>query len=78
MPKRKIMYNIVLAREVILAMKNDKKKEGFMGMQLDVSKSFDRVNWTYLMQVINILRFAKWCTMREQCFSTHSMQYCVA
>lgn len=74
MPKRKITDNIVLAQEVIHTMKKDKKNSGSIGLKSDMSKAFDRDNWSYLLQVINKLGFsAEWCAMIEKCFSTPSI-----
>ena len=55
-------------------MKNQKsKKGGFMAMMLDMSKMYDRVEWFYLVKIMEKLGFCeKWVPLVLECISTVS------
>lgn len=49
MPGRCITDNIVVAFELIHHMRgNNRGGEGEVALKLDITKSYDRVNWDYL------------------------------
>eukprot|EP00253_Pinus_taeda_P031182 PITA_31182 len=47
---RKILDNIIQAQEVVHSLTN--KKQASMIMQLDISKAYDKVNWSYIKKVL--------------------------
>ena len=69
-----ISNNILIAFETLHHMKNQKsKKLGFMAMKLDMSKVYDRVEWSYLVKIMEKLGFCeKWVSLVYECISTVS------
>ena len=69
-----ITDNILVAFETLHHMKNQKsKKGGFMAMKLDMSKAYDRVEWIYLVKIMEKLGFCeKWVSLVLECISTVS------
>ena len=69
-----ITDNILVAFETLHHMKNQKsKKGGFMAMKLDMSKAYDRVEWSYLVKIMEKLGFCeKWVSIVRECISTVS------
>ncbi|XP_026444130.1 uncharacterized protein LOC113344348 [Papaver somniferum] len=48
-------------------------KNGFMTINLDLSKAFDRLEWSFILPVFKKLGFYdEWCQIIEQCISTVS------
>ena len=53
MPGRLIIDNTIVAFEMIHRIRNKRKgKIGHMAMKLDISKAYDRVEWSFLKQII--------------------------
>ena len=69
-----ISDNILIAFETLHHMKNQKsKKLGFMALKLDMSKAYDRVEWSYLVKIMEKLGFCeKWVSLVYECISTVS------
>lgn len=54
--------------------KRKKNKCGIMGLKLDMSKAFDRVEWPFLIDVLKRFGFSdSWCNIIYQCISTTSI-----
>ncbi|XP_024171861.1 uncharacterized protein LOC112177844 [Rosa chinensis] len=77
---RLITDNILVANEIAHFVHN--KKEGgdrFMALKLDLSKAYDRMEWTFLRKVLDRFGFAySWIEMVMQCVTTISMLYAQA
>jgi len=54
---RQILDNILLAQEMIHSLHS--RKEAGMLMQLDLSKAYDKVSWSYLEAVLEAFGFSK-------------------
>eukprot|EP00253_Pinus_taeda_P022158 PITA_22158 len=54
---RQILDNILLAQEMIHSLHS--RKEAGMLMQLDLSKAYDKVSWTYLEAILDAFGFSK-------------------
>lgn len=61
MPRRQITNNVLIVYELIyfLRLKN-RGKHDFMSIKLNMSKSYDRVEWHYLEHVLNVLSYHHW------------------
>lgn len=72
-PGRQISDNITIAHEIIHKMRKTRSKKGLMGIKIDMSKAFDRVEWDFLMEIMRKLGFSdKWCQLVYQCISSTS------
>jgi hypothetical protein len=71
-PGRLITDNILAAYETMHSMQTRMwSKTGFMGIKLDMSKAYDRVEWDFLEAVMHRLRFeAKWVNLVMKCIRT--------
>ena len=36
-----------------------KRKEGLMGIKLDMSKAYDRVEWPFILTILRLFRFSE-------------------
>ncbi|XP_026419678.1 uncharacterized protein LOC113315627 [Papaver somniferum] len=70
-PKRQIVDNIVIAHEMLHTMNTSKSKKGFLALKLDLSKSFDKMEWNFIVKIFKNFGFSdKWCSMIYECIST--------
>jgi hypothetical protein len=69
---RLISDNILVAYETMHIMQSRMwGKEGFIGVKLDMSKAYDRVEWTFLRAVMNKMGFdSRWVDLVMKCVST--------
>lgn len=59
-PGRLILDNVIVGFECMHWIRNNKKaKSGYAAFKLDMSKAYDRVEWSYLKAVMCRLGFAK-------------------
>ena len=67
-----ISDNILVAFETLHHMKTKKSgKIGAMVLKLDMSKAFDRVEWTFLLQLMEKMGFnGRWVNLISECIST--------
>lgn len=73
-PGREISDNITKAHELIHKMRNKRGKNGLMGIKIDMSKAFDRVEWSFLIQILKKIGFSKkWCNLIHECISTTTL-----
>jgi len=71
-PGRLISDNILVAYEIMHTMQSRMwRKEGFMGIKLDMSKAYDRVEWIFLRAVMNKLGFdSRWVDLVMKCVTS--------
>lgn len=62
---RSIFYNVIIAHEVAPSMKNKRTGHvGFVGAKLDISKAYDRIEWSFTEGLLVTIGFyAKWVTL---------------
>lgn len=68
---RQIIDTILIAQEVIHYMRNKRSgREGYMALKLDIEKTYDRVEWSYLENVMTHMGFdPKWVGWIMGCVS---------
>jgi len=73
-PGRLISDNIIAAYETMYTMQTRMwSKEGYMGLKLDMSKAYDRVEWSFLEAAMLKMGFAsKWVSWVMTCIRTVS------
>lgn len=70
-PKRHIVDNIIIAHEVLHSMRTNKTKNGYLALKLDLSKAFDKMEWSFVIFMFRKLGFSeKWCDLVYECIST--------
>jgi hypothetical protein len=73
MPSRNIQDNIILAHELLHSYKLKKGKGGFMFLNLDVEKAFDKMEWVFILSIMEKLGFhPTWITWIKLCISSSS------
>lgn len=76
---RSISDNIIMTGELLHHMKKQKKSKNYWAaMKVDFFKAFDKVSWSFLLQVLKDMNFpAKWIQLIHQCISTVNVQVMV-
>lgn len=72
---RNITYNILWAHEIFdILRKKKNQKKGYGALKIDMSKTYDRVNWNFLKAVLLSMNFSnKWVDWIMECVT--SVQY---
>lgn len=71
-PDRQILDNVIVAHEAIHHLNKKKSgKDGFLAIKLDMSKTYDRVEWIFLLKVVQHMGICpKWINRILTCLST--------
>ena len=69
-PNRWINENMILAHEIVHSFKHTGKKKGFLGIKLDFQKAYDRMELTFLLEVLRVFGFSStFVNLIHQCLS---------
>lgn len=72
-PGRLITDNALIAFEIFHAMKLNKTKKGTIAFKMDMSKAYDRIEWSFLSRVLIKMGFHEsWVQKVMSCLSTAS------
>jgi hypothetical protein len=72
-PSRNIQDNTILALELLYSFKNKKGKGGFMFLNLDMEKAFDKMEWGFILSVMIKLGFhSSWIDWIRICIFSSS------
>ena len=72
-PQRNIQDNTILAHELLHAFKSKRGKGGFMFMKMDMEKAFDRMEWSFLLAILEKLGFSQtWLSWIRICITSTS------
>lgn len=73
--ERLVSDNILIAQEMFHGLRtNNSCKEKFLAIKTDMSKAYDRVEWTFVQRILLKMGFSiDWVTLIMQCIS--SVQY---
>ncbi|XP_026410150.1 uncharacterized protein LOC113305295 [Papaver somniferum] len=70
-PGSQIYDNIHLVQEIVHTMNNKKETSKHLALKLDMSKAFDRIEWSFFMDIISRTGFSQeWFNLIMQCIST--------
>ncbi|KAH9788525.1 reverse transcriptase domain-containing protein [Citrus sinensis] len=56
-PGRHIIDNIVVAQEVVHSMRRKTGKRGLMAIKVDLEKAYDRLNWSFIFETLQLAGF---------------------
>lgn len=78
-PGRSITDNVLITHEVLQYLKSSSAtKQCSMAVKTDMSKAYDRVEWSFVAQVMERLGFhSKWILWIMECISTVSYSYLI-
>lgn len=72
-PNRLIQENSILAHELMHTIRHKRGRGGLMALKIDMEKAYDRVEWSFLFEVLRCLGFSEnWIHLINQCVSTVS------
>lgn len=72
--ERLISEKIMISYEVLNYLKRKKNgKDGYMGLKLDMSKAYERIEWDFLKAILKKIGFSEWWVhLVLQCITTIS------
>ena len=77
-PERKGVDNVLIALELIYTMDRMKGKEGYMAVKVDLEKAYDRLEWSFIHNVLLAIRFPpNLIKIIMSCISTSSISVLV-
>jgi hypothetical protein len=72
-PQRHIQDNSILAHEMLHTLKAKRGRGGLMAINLDMEKAFDKMEWSFLLAILQKLGFhSRWINWIRLCISTSS------
>lgn len=68
---KQIVDNIILASECFKKINGKVGKSKWCALKIDMATAFDRIEWGYLLEVLNCHGFSPlWCSLIYKCIST--------
>nr|GEU52210.1 reverse transcriptase [Tanacetum cinerariifolium] len=76
---RQIQDSIVVANEALHYIRNKKcGKQNVIALKVDINKAFDRVEWDFLLAVLQKMGFGDlWCNWISACLTTYELEFMV-
>lgn len=75
LPQRRTTDNIVITQEILHFSQSYKGKKNFMIIKLDMEKAFDRIEWSFIKNVIQFFNFLTLLSdLILQCITTISLE----
>ncbi|XP_071939906.1 uncharacterized protein [Coffea arabica] len=76
-PDRQILDNVIIAHEYMHYLKNKRQgKDGYMAIKLDMAKAYDRVEWHFLLAMMEQMGFCSiWINWIHSCLKTVSYSF---
>jgi hypothetical protein len=72
-PGRHIQDNSILSHEMLHSLKSKRGRGGLMAVNIDMEKAFDKMEWNFLLTIMEKLGFQpQWITWIRICISTSS------
>ena len=66
--------NMIIAQELIHTMSLKKGKVGYMGLKIDLEKAYDRLEWHFIKDILNLYKFpTKLVKLIMSCISSSSI-----
>jgi hypothetical protein len=77
-PRRRGIDNVIIAQEIIHSMHRKKGKVGQLVLKLDLEKAYDRLEWSFIREVLNFFKFpSSFVNLVLKCVSTSSFSILV-
>lgn len=75
---RNISENVILTQELLHGFKSQKGRKGHMTIKFDISKAYDKMEWSFIYKVLASFGFDKvFINLISQCISTTSLSVLV-
>lgn len=58
-PRRKGVDNAIIVQELIYSMSKKKERNGVMSIKIDLEKAYDRLEWSFIKDMISLFKFPK-------------------
>jgi hypothetical protein len=72
-PSKNIQDNTILAHELLHSFKHKRGKGGFMFLNMDTEKAFDKIEWDFILAIMQKLGFhSSWLNWIKLCISSSS------
>ncbi|XP_012850814.1 PREDICTED: uncharacterized protein LOC105970524 [Erythranthe guttata] len=75
---RNIHDNIIISHEVMHYLHHKSGSKGFMAIKIDLTKAFDKVEWSLVLKILNLLGFSnQFVNLIQECISSPSFSFLI-